>query len=384
MNRHFGIHFPCGCPGRIDPPLSLSLVLPFVFFVTFLSTPQPLPAQEQLEGEWQRFTLTGVAYKPRWNASSVLESETTLRDSRYGPEKALDGDPDTAWVEGVPGPGTGESYFIALPHLPEALGFINGYAKNLSLYRKNYRVKELEVHLFTGLMVEGFFTEIAEFYDALPAAAPQSMYLKDTPDRQRVPLPFDRKAALSRMEEFKNSPEVKAWSFPQAEEMGIDGGEQLPLHFMYILELRIADTYPGSTWEDTCIAELWPDYGEAAGVFESEDGRSLVISTEEGEKIPSYSSFEYVLTLVETSPNYEWALVIHEPAYLEPGERAESTYAIIHLPSGRDISAELFEYPERLGTQLLPTGFIEKDGSTWVEYEDFRSGESGRLLCSLY
>lgn len=382
MNKYLAIKIRAGNHGSIN--LSVLFVLPLVFILAFIAMPQPIAAQEQLEGEWQRFTLTGLAYTPRWNASSVLESEDTLRDSRYGPEKALDGNPDTAWVEGVPGPGTGESYYIAFTHLPEALGFINGYAKNPNLYRKNYRVKTLKVHLFTGLMVEGFFTEIAEFYDALPAAAPQTVRLEDTMDPQRVPLPFDRKAALSRMEEFKNSPRVETWNFPQAKEMGVDGSEKLPLHFIYILKLEIADTYPGSTWKDTCIAELWPDYGSAAGVSESEDSRSLVITTKEGEEIGTYSDFEYTVTLVEASSNYEWAIVILEPAYLEPGQRAESTYAVIHLPSGRNISAMLFEHPERLGMELLPTGFIEEGGATWLEYEDFGSGESKRVLCRLY
>lgn len=91
-------------------PLRLLLI----FLLFFLSTAF-LSAQEHLEGDWVRFALTGRAYMPEWGASSALESENPLLISRYDPGKALDEDPATAWVEGVPGPGSGEKYYIALP-----------------------------------------------------------------------------------------------------------------------------------------------------------------------------------------------------------------------------------------------------------------------------
>ena len=337
-----------------------------------------------MRGEWVRFSLTGRAYMPLWGASSVLESDDPLSWSRYGADKALDGDPATAWVEGAPGPGIGESYILAVEHFPEALGFINGYAKNRNLFEKNYRVKELRVHVYTALTVDGFYTERMVFLDGLPAARPRIVSLRDTMGPQRVTLPFDRRQMITRMEEFKSSEELETWSFPQAETMGLDGSEGRNIDFHYVIKLEIVDTYRGSTWEDTCIAELWTDYGDAAGVSESKDRRSLLMITAEGEEIPSYSEFEYVVTLVDTSTNYEWALVIHEPAYLEPGERATSTYAVIHLPSGRNISSELFEEPELLGMDLLPTGLIQENGKTYLEYEDFAAGESTRVLCGLY
>ncbi|HDQ14284.1 MAG TPA: hypothetical protein ENN41_05675 [Sediminispirochaeta sp.] len=43
--------------------------------------------------------------------------------------------------------------------------------------------------------------------------------------------------------------------------MGLTGDEEIGKKFLYIIRLEIVDTYPGTTWEDTCLAELWPDYG---------------------------------------------------------------------------------------------------------------------------
>jgi hypothetical protein len=341
-------------------------------------------AGEQLQGEWERFPLTGRALSPRWGASSVLESDEPLRESRYGPEKALDGDPGTAWVEGVPGPGIGESFFLALEHIPEAFGFYNGYAKNQNLFNKNHRVKELKVRIYAALMVDGFGTEIADFFDAIPIMEPVKIELADSMEAQRVPLPVDRSMLESLMADFRRSRDVVNWSFPQAREMGLDGSEGLSLHFRYIIRIEIGDIYPGSAWEDTCIAELWPDYGTAEKVSVSGDSRSLVITRKSGEEIPVYGNIEYVLTLFETSRDNKWALVIREPAYPGPGERITSSYAVLYTPGGRDVSALLFNDPSGLGTDLLPFGFISREGRTWLEYEDLRSGEIKEIHCTLY
>ncbi len=356
-----------------------------VLMLLMLTIPLPdLLSQEQLTEGWLRFTLTGRASKPDWTASSVLESDQLYRDSRYGPEKALDGDPATAWVEGVPGPGIGESYVIGLAHYPEALGFINGYAKNRDLFEKNYRVQELRVQVFAGLSVNGFATEIAQFFDARPISEPQTIKLADIMEAQRIELPFQHSRILARMDKFRNSEEVRSWDFPQAAEMGLDGSEGMAISLRYLIRLEIGEVYRGWKWEDTCIAELWPDYGGASEVSVSEDNKSLIITVDEGEQVPTYSDFEYVLTLVDNSKDHEWALVIKEPAYADEG-RISSTYAVIHTPSGRDMSTRIFgPSAETLGTGLLPTGFTRKQGTTYLEYEDFEQGKTNEIPLSLY
>ncbi len=373
-------------PSRKASTFVLAVFVTIATFAPFI--PVHLGAQENWSGDWVQFTLTGQAFMPRWGASSVLEAEDVLRSSRYGPEKALDRNPATAWVEGAPGAGIGESYFLGVEHVPEALGFINGYAQNTNLFYRNHRVKELRVHVFAGLMVDGYATEIAEYYDSRPLIDPVSIRLSDTMQPQRVKLPVDRSFIHSRMRAFRDSVDVREWNFPQAEAMGLDGSENLRLHFRYIVQLEIADIYPGSTWEDTCIAELWPDYGTGTEISVSSNMRSLLVTQENGGQIPTYADIRYVISLLDASPDKEWALILQEPAYLEVGERASSRYTVIHTPTGWDIGPQLFPEGTQLGTDLFPLGFIHEEGRTYLEYENLRqegtSGTLGRVPCTLY
>jgi hypothetical protein len=352
--------------------------------VLLLAAPLPLFGQQQLRGDWLRFALAGRSDQPGWGTSSVLESETPLQESRYGPEKALDGDPATAWVEGAPGAGRGEWYALGLTHCPEALGVYNGYAKNRDLFLKNHRIKTARVRVYAAVNVSGFVTELAEVFDAVPLTASKTVRFADTMEAQRIELPFDPSEVRARMEAFRRSEVITARTFPQAEEMGIEEGEGPPLNFRCILHLEIGEVYEGSTWHDTCLAELWPDYGKPASVKLSKDSRALLITDETGRHIPTYADSEYVLSLADLSPGGEWAVVLKEPAYLEPGERAETEYALIHTPTGRDVSAQILDDPARFGIDLLPTGFTREGSAVFLEYEDLAGGESGRAACRLY
>ncbi len=284
--------------------------------------------------------------------------------------------------------GIGESYYLGVEDFPEALGFINGYAQNNNLFHRNHRVKELRVHVYAGLMVDGYATEIADFFDSRPLIEPVTIHLEDTREAQRTELPVSLSLVQSRMEVLRSSLDVRRWRFPQAKEMGLDGSENLPLHFRYILKLEIVDIYPGSTWEDTWIAEIWPDYGIGTDVSVSPDMRYLLITQDTGEPIATYADINYVVTLRETSSNREWALVLLEPAYLEVGERATSSYTVIHTPTGWDVGSQLFGSGTQLGTDILPLGFISEGGRTYLEYKnvgaDTNASTIGRVHCTFY
>jgi hypothetical protein len=359
----------------------LSLV-PVVLF--FLGGVVPASAvEEQLEGGWVRFALTGRAYAvAEWGASSVLESDHYWEMSRYDPGKALDGDPATAWVEGAPGPGIGETIVLGFSHYPEALGFINGFARNRNLFVRNHRVRSLNVQLYTALNVDGFATESVTFYDALPAGPARRVSLADEMEAQRVLLPVSPRSAQVAMEAFRASGAVAGWTFPQAVTMGVDGGMGMPLQFRYILRLEIAEVYRGTTWEDTCIAEIWPDFGEIEDVAVSDDMRRLVLTTPDGRLVPGYADFDSVLTLVDLSRDARWAIVIREPAYLETGQgRVSSEYAVIHTPTGRDMTAGILSEAGISGeASFLPFGFEEEGGVTWLLFDD-PAGNERRAPC---
>jgi hypothetical protein len=371
----------------------LRTILPLVGVILLSLWPgSPLSAQEQLEEGWLRFPLQGSSFGPLFGASSVLEAEEGIYRSRYGSDKALDGDKGSAWVEGVPGPGKGESYYLAPKHLPEALGFINGYAQNRDLFHKNHRVRQLKVQIFAGVNLSGFAGQWEDYYDARPLSLEAVIQLTDSMEPQRIPLPFNRAKLAAGMEQFQTSRAIRTLQIPQAREMGLDNGDPngdaIPKSFRYIIRLEIESTYPGTKWEDSCIAELWPDYGSPAAARVNESGDTLTIIAPEGTAIPVYHNTDGVLTLLELSRDNQWALVIREPATPKDG-RISTSYEIIHLPTGRVLTDTILGQNSE---KLLPYAFGYEDapvmgdegGACYVEFEDPGSGETGWRECRFY
>jgi hypothetical protein len=85
-------------------------------------------------------------------ATSVLAPEHGFS---YGPDKIADGRLETAWVagQGARGDGVGEWMVIALeaPQSVSAIKIYNGYQKNTDIFRKNNRVRDLEIAASNGL-----------------------------------------------------------------------------------------------------------------------------------------------------------------------------------------------------------------------------------------
>ena len=173
---------------------------------------------------------TSTAAFPAARASSAL-TEGSLR---HGPERAIDGNMGTAWVEGVGGAGHGQSLWVKLSEegaLPHGLWVVPGYGKDAGRWTSNRRVSVLEVR----------------FYKAAPGVDPsvaweqEKMVLTDT-----VPLrvTFQAEGGQVPME-----------------------GQAIPLsgHFLHnmeiteivALELVIVETDgAGARYEDTCISEV--------------------------------------------------------------------------------------------------------------------------------
>ncbi|WP_422378586.1 NADase-type glycan-binding domain-containing protein [Roseibium sp.] len=82
-------------------------------------------------------------------ASSILDPQY---GNRYGTANLYDGNPSTAWVEGVAGNGAGQKVLIAFdrPRLLSGFEIINGYAKNRDIFRKNARVQSARLTLSDG------------------------------------------------------------------------------------------------------------------------------------------------------------------------------------------------------------------------------------------
>ena len=84
----------------------------------------------------------------RFCATSVLgpQRDAAGRPATYGPEHLFDGNPATAWCEGVPGPGNGQQIQIAFsrPQIVKAITFINGYVRSGAAMSQANSIKMLD------------------------------------------------------------------------------------------------------------------------------------------------------------------------------------------------------------------------------------------------
>lgn len=165
-----------------------------------LAPPEPAPRRSLDRPTFpnQRCLDTGAGFGTRSVCvSSVLDPQY---GNRYGGGNLFDGNPATAWVEGVGGQGEGESIVVEFdrPRSPTTIEVLNGYTKSAAIFAKNSRVRVLELRNSAG---EDF-----------------TLQLEDSMDWQRLSLP-----AMQPCD----------W-----------------------ISLTIRDVYPGSKYQDTAISEL--------------------------------------------------------------------------------------------------------------------------------
>lgn len=149
----------------------------------------------------------GMGWSDSYSIDSIFASSVLAAQGKasYDPQKATDNKP-TAWVEGMPDHGVGESISMRYPMLEKdepinSITIFNGFQKSESLYKKNSRVKTLR------LLVNG-----TPAYD---------LQLADT---------------------------MKGQSFS----IDIVPGDRLPV----IITLQIMAVYPGEQYTDTAITEI--------------------------------------------------------------------------------------------------------------------------------
>lgn len=92
---------------------------------------------------------------------SASSSRAPIGANSYTPEKAVDGRPETAWIEGAPAEGVGESFTIRFtaPTKVKALRVLPGYFKNDAIWAKNNRLAEVTFELSDGRRVRHTFTD---------------------------------------------------------------------------------------------------------------------------------------------------------------------------------------------------------------------------------
>lgn len=182
-------------------------------------------------------------------ASSVLGSQS---GNTYGPLNVIDGNVATAWVEGVPGYGEGESIQIDFDGEMafQSLFITNGYNKSLPAFYNNARVREVRI-------------ETADRYESVHK-------LSDRMGSQEIRLPRIVRTS---------------W-----------------------IKLTLLSVYPGTKWDDTAISEILIDLEEHNYDFSVQsDERSS------RENPGDYLTEERALYwIMETREVDEWAGLVRE------------------------------------------------------------------------
>ncbi|MCP5072233.1 MAG: hypothetical protein GY947_02920 [Rhodobacteraceae bacterium] len=159
-------------------------------------------------------------------ASSTLRSKGK---NKYAPGMAGDGDPATAWVEGVPGLGHGQwiEFILEGPAKVQTLEIVNGYAKSKASFRNNARIRAYRISVDDTPIHEGI--------------------LKDTTARQQIRLGKPHRGTIWR--------------------------------------LTVLDTYDGKRWEDLAVSEIWIDLEEHNYEF-ADEGDSPPSTTSDANQDP--------------------------------------------------------------------------------------------------
>ncbi|MBN1836658.1 MAG: hypothetical protein JW820_12460 [Spirochaetales bacterium] len=205
------------------------------------------------QAPWRQFVISDVVGSVGAGASSQLVENEDW--GKYAPRKLFDGSKDSAWVEGVDGDGVGEQVWFTVDPGTVELTVTNGFARTNSLFRKNGRVRRLEASLWEAATAGIMVTELGRIYQARPASGLHALSLADSAAPQSVVLPLDWAAVPEDtdrlIEEYRRDFEV-----PEGEDCRAE----------YLLCLEIREVYPGTTYQDTCIAEIsWTLPPELAG-----------------------------------------------------------------------------------------------------------------------
>ena len=216
-------------------------------------------------GEWLELEIKSG--DSLW-ASSVLTETIRGETTAYPPENLFDSDLSTAWVEGVEGYGKGENVLILTNKIISSFSMVNGFTKSERLYSRNSRVKDLKVSFVCGLNAPGLVTENDYYlYFSKETVLKESVPVKDTMEKQSFPLydteGYQDELVLEMLEDFsKDYPDFFKMILT---ELGIEETDFSALPNMMLimemygftgLKLTVADVYPGSRYEDTCISEI--------------------------------------------------------------------------------------------------------------------------------
>jgi hypothetical protein len=259
-----------------------------------------IPTTAVAAPDWKR------VHGDRATASSYLKSNWNKYDENYHPAYILDGDPKTAWVEGVDGNGEGQTVTIPLSDLKSAravrLRVWNGYQKSKNLLDANAAPKDVTILVRdAGGDVTG--------------------------------------TATATLQKILGAQEIVV---AVAKGRGVSS-----------VTLRVDSTWPGRVYKDGCISdvEVFVD-SDVAWSEKAEKARLAALKSWIGERKATAQAF------AKLKPDYPWAAThfkVTTPSSWEGEETArydEKTEKWTRVPGTRQVDEQL-----RAGT---PSGVVAK------------------------
>lgn len=324
-----------------------------------------------LFAQWETvfFTEAGGVYA----ASSELEKPADFMEvGEYSPRNLFDDSPETSWVEGEAGPGTGSYVLIGLQgNLKKYIIINNGYQKSESLFLKNNRVKDFKLSLYSGFTSDMRAGQTGFEADILQIAEPVTLTLKDEMGEQQFDMPFEAvKVAASK------ESELIRYTRAHPGEPGIQ-------EFL-ILKFEIASVYEGSQWDDTCVAGIsLSDRSQGNSLLPKEqitevrissDDQKIILQTSENRELllvdaqtlaeeKGYTAKGEFLTftLLDVSTDNLWAVISEEHGFTNGGHIEETSH-LWSLARMKEVPPALLE-----AYNATPMGFTIRSGRLYLE-----------------
>ena len=299
-------------------------------------------------------------------STSELVDNTKRQESghnKYSAVSAIDGDYQTAWVEGASGDGIGESIFVSIPNNCIVINIQGGYGKSETLFYQNNRPKTVRLKCHVGINPTGYVSEISSIFKTQKYSKEYIIHLADIDSLQSFAFPFKR----SKLSSFSDS--LKDLYFEQFTE---------PIfQMLYFVEIEIVDIYKGSKYNDTCISEIFfnnsyvSDYRNQKftnilDIYVDEQNESRLLIDNQHEKGVEVLNFpEAIFQLLETSADKRWAILISTPAYAGEG-RVATEYLLYNTHLGKIMNTDIEIVT---GAPLAgPLFIVEKFGHVVVEH----------------
>jgi hypothetical protein len=153
----------------------------------------------------------------------------------FSTSKIIDGNPETAWVEGVNGSGIGEVVLVPGLDLKKPVRIWAGCGKSPLIFNANNRPRKLQIAVIRAIETGIERTDVAlyeEGYDSLKIISKEIVSLEDKNDYQNLPIP-DFNVEIYYNPVFKDTREYK-----------------------YFLGIEILEVYRGTRYDGTGISEI--------------------------------------------------------------------------------------------------------------------------------